>query len=201
MDEHYNMVTTPLENTVSALTECRSSVCMKGWSEQLMSPPTLNIMDETHMWNWSHVILVSLFMHTCTLQQLHADKALSKHTWVGVLLLQNQGTPILYAHFCSVTAISNVNSTGMIARGAGQEHEPRWDYVVPIPDSQFLGLETVDRYLYALDTFAQAMYQTVSDITSNTSSYNVSVRPRPSSGNTILEHVYFWTASTKITFL
>ncbi len=74
-------------------------------------------------------------------------------------------------------------------------HFRHLSYVVPIPDSQSLGLETVDRYLYALDTFVRAMYQTVSDITTNTSSY-VSVRPGPSSGNTILEHVYFWTAST-----
>ncbi len=48
MDGHY-MVTIPLENTVSALTECRSSGCMKGWSDQLTSPPTLNTMDEMHM--------------------------------------------------------------------------------------------------------------------------------------------------------
>ncbi len=39
-------------------------------------------------------------------------------------------------------------------------------YVVPIPDSQSLWLETVNRYLYSLlDSFALAMYQTVSNIT------------------------------------
>ncbi len=48
--------------------------------------------------------------------------------------------------------------------------------------------------LYTLDTFAPAMHRTVSDITSNIATF-WSI-PDLSSGNTILDHVYFWKVST-----
>ncbi len=88
----------------------------------------------------THVIfhMSSWFLYSCT-HGLHADKTLSEHTWVcASVLLWHQGAPILYVHFCSVKINGsrihknecnkdsmnvNVNSTGMIAQGAGQEHE------------------------------------------------------------------------------
>ncbi len=62
---------------------------------------------------------------------------------------------------------------------------------MPFSDSQSLGLETVDRYLYALDTFTPAMYQTISDITPNTSSLTT-FRSVPD----LRQVIQFWNTST-----